>query len=59
MFDCQVKLSSNGNYAIDILQTDVLHFHEIEQVLLFENYKSHLEKTKSLIKIHRLFGHAS
>ena len=25
-----VKLSSNGHYAIDILPTDVLNFHEIE-----------------------------
>ena len=54
-----VKLSSNGHYAIDILPTDVLNFHEIEQVLVFENYKSNLEKTKALMKIHWQFGHGS
>ena len=54
-----VKLSSNGHYPIDILPTDVLNFHEIEQVLVFENYKSNLEKTKALMKIHWQFGHGS
>ena len=50
MFDksIDVKLSSNGHYAIDISPTDVLNFHEIEQVLVFENYKSNSEKNKSI-----------
>ena len=61
MFDknIDVKLSNNGHYAIDILPRDVLNFHKIEQVLVFENYKSNSEKTKALMKIHRQFGHAS
>ena len=54
-----VKLSRNGHCAIDISLTDVLNFHEIEQVLVFENYKSNSEKTKALMKIHQQFGHAS
>ena len=43
-----VKLSNNGHYAIDILPRDVLNFHKIEQVLVFENYKSNSEKNKSI-----------
>ena len=48
MFDksIDVKLSINGHYAIDVLPTDVLNFHEIEQVLVFENYQSNSEKNK-------------
>ena len=52
-------MSSNRHYVIDILPTDVLNFHEIEQVLVFENYNSNSEKTKALMKIHQQFGHAS
>ena len=50
MFDksIDVKLSINGHYAIDVLPTDVLNFHEIEQVLVFENYQSNSEKNKSI-----------
>ena len=53
-----VTLSSKSHCTIDILPADVLNFYEIEQVLVFENYKSNLEKIKALIKIHRQFGTA-
>ena len=61
MFDksIDVKVSSNGHYAIDILQKNVLNFHETEQVLVLENYKSKSEKTKALMKINLQFGYAS
>ena len=41
-------MSSNGHYAIDILSADALNFHEIDQVLVFENYKSNSEKNESI-----------
>ena len=58
MFDksIDVKLCHD---AIDILPTHVLNFHEIGQVLVFENYKSNSEKTKALMKIHWQFSYAS
>ena len=42
---CKCTIS---HYTIDILPTDVLNFHEIEKVLVFENYKSNSEKPKFL-----------
>ena len=50
MFDqcTDKKFSSNGHQAIDILPADVFNFHEIDQVLVFENYESNSEKNKSI-----------
>ena len=57
--DKDIKLSSNGHYAIDILPTDIYSFNAINEVLIFENCNSEFEKIKVLTKIHKQFGHTS
>ena len=34
--DIDIKLSSNGNYAIDILPTDIYSFSDINEVLILK-----------------------
>ena len=57
--DIDIQLSSNGYYAIDILPTDTCSFNDINEVLIFENFRSEFEKIKVLTKIHKQFAHAS
>ena len=57
--DIDIKLSSNGHYAIDILPTNIYSFNDVNEVLIFENCRSEFEKIKVLTKIHKQFGLAS
>ena len=57
--DIDIKLSSNRHYAIDILQNDTYNINDINEVLIFEHFRSEFEKIKVLTKIHKQFGHAS
>ena len=57
--DIDIKLSSNGHYATDILPTDIYSFNDVNEVLIFENYRSEFEKIKVLTKAHKQFRHAS
>ena len=34
--DIDIKLSSNGNHAIDILPTDIYSFNDINEVLILK-----------------------
>ena len=54
--DIDIKLSSNGHCAIDILPTDIYSFNDVNEVLIFEICRSEFEKV--LTKIHKQFGHA-
>ena len=55
--DIDIKLSSNGHRAIDILPTDIYSFNDVNEVLIFEICRSEFEKV--LTKIYKQFGHAS
>ena len=54
-----VESSFNGNYSISILPETTSNFDDTEQVLIFEEYETIKEKRKTLIKLHKQFGHTS
>ena len=58
MFNEYMELtsSSKGHYAINIFPDETFNFNNIEQVLIFEEDETDIEK---IVKLHKQFGHAS
>ena len=57
--DINVCMSTNGHYAVEILQEKVCNFDSIERCLIFEIDDDKYKKRSRLAKLHKQFGHAS
>ena len=54
--DMELTASSKGHYAINIFPDKTCNFNNIEQVLVFEEDETDIQK---IVKLHKQFGHAS
>ena len=54
--DMELTASSKGHYAINIFPDKTCNFNHIEQVLVFEEDETDIQK---IVKLHKQFGHAS